>query len=234
MRFYSLLPWIAAKEPSASPIEMKDDSQSTLQTFLVICGLYFLLSFLSDLLLFSDDLVYNYLSEKLPYNQIEDLIETIKNRKWLAWGLIPILLTKNFFLIAMCFTTGALLYGYESNFKKFFLIAINAEFIFLIPIFLKIVWFSFFETDFDLVDLRNFLPLSVINLANLETLEPWYVYPLRLLNVFELLYWLILAIQLKRMFNKSFAKSFVFVATTYGMGLLLWVLMVMFLIVSVS
>lgn len=234
MKFHPLLSPSTTRDFLYNEKEMKVSSTKSLLVFILICGLYFLLSLMSDLLLFSDDLVYNYLSEKLPHKQIEDLTEIIQKRKWLAWGLIPIFLMKNFFLVAMCFSTGALLYGYESSFKKFFLVAIKSEFIFLIPIIIKLTWFSLIETDYDLIELQVFSPLSAINLVDMESIEPWYIYPLRLLNVFELLYWAVLAIQLQQIIGQSLTKSFVFVATTYGMGLLLWVLFVLFLTVSVS
>lgn len=136
--------------------------------------------------------------------------------------------------MTLCFSIGAFLYGYENSFKTFFRITINAEFVFLIPIIIKIIWFSFFRTDYDLIDLKNFSPLSALDIAYQNSSELWYIYPLRLLNFFELAYWCILAYQLKDILNRDFAGSLGFVASTYGVGLLLWVIFVMFLTVSLT
>ncbi|MFN7839937.1 MAG: hypothetical protein ACK5QG_18395, partial [Bacteroidota bacterium] len=62
----------------------------------------------------------------------------------------------------------------------------------------------------------------------------WLVYPIQLLNVFELLYWIALAWQLQEVLEKPFAESLGFVAKTYGVGLAVWVVVVMFLTVSIS
>ena len=60
------------------------------------------------------------------------------------------------------------------------------------------------------------------------------VFPLSLLNVFEALYWLALAWLLTGVVEKPIGSTLKTVATSYGSGLLLWVLFVMFLTVNLT
>jgi hypothetical protein len=69
---------------------------------------------------------------------------------------------------------------------------IIAEFVFLlVPIF-KIIWFYFFQTNYTLEDIQYFYPLSALNIVDYKELEPWLIYSSQVLNLFELIYWLIL------------------------------------------
>ena len=122
----------------------------------------------------------------------------------------------------------------NSNYKHYFEILVKSEFIFLIPLAIKLFWFNIFHTSYTLQDLQYFSPLSVFSFFDPKEIDTWLVYPMQLFNVFELLYWLILAYLLKDVLGKGFKDSLGFVATTYGVGLFIWVVLVMFLIVNIS
>jgi len=122
----------------------------------------------------------------------------------------------------------------EIEFKKFFFVANTAEFVFLIPKIVKIFWFTIVETSYTLQDIQAFAPLSFMTFLSPVELDTWLVYPIRLLNVFEVFYWVVLAYQLKEVIGKNLLASIGFVAKTYGVGLFVWVVLVMFLVVSSS
>jgi hypothetical protein len=62
-----------------------------------------------------------------------------------------------------------------------------------------------------------------------DTVPRWLWYPLSVVNVFELLFWLMLAAGLAWRMERGVRASLGFVALTYGTGLALWVLFVVFL-----
>jgi len=188
----------------------------------------------SEYVLISDDLLYDFLGKQLSYERINELIKEGKNWKWLTYIFLPILILLKLFLVTVCLSIGTLILGIENSFKKLFQVVITAEFIFLISPIIKLFWFSLYQTDYTLENLQSFSPLSVFSLFNPTEIEPWLGYPLQLLNVFEFLYWLALAYLLKEVLGRSFSGSLGFVASTYGIGLLIWVVLVMFLTVSVS
>lgn len=58
------------------------------------------------------------------------------------------------------------------------------------------------------------------------------MYPLQTLNVFELVYWLLLAKGVSEALNRDFTRSFELVMASYGSALVLWIVTVMFLTVT--
>ncbi|NBA78875.1 hypothetical protein GOQ04_25205 [Emticicia sp. ODNR4P] len=109
-----------------------------------------------------------------------------------------------------------------------------AEIPFLIVPVIKLFWFLFIQTHYDLNDLQYFFPLSALQLFDVQKLPSWQVYPLQLMNVFELIYWVLLAYWLKKLLNLSLNKSMEVVASSYGTGLLLWVVFITFLSLNLA
>ncbi|UYN87097.1 MAG: hypothetical protein KIT51_02130 [Cyclobacteriaceae bacterium] len=107
-----------------------------------------------------------------------------------------------------------------------------AEFVFFIPPILKVLWFGIFHIDYTLKDLQIFSPLSALNLINRDSVEPWLLYPFQILNVFELVYWLVLAYGLYELTGERYSKMLGIVAASYGTGLLLWIVFIVFLTIN--
>jgi hypothetical protein len=199
------------------------------------------MAFLSSYLLISENLYFNTFAEQLNYEQIESIINQGKKWEWISYAILPILISIKLTFVASCLSIGLYFSTNRFLFKSALYVALLAEFVFLIPSLLKILWFSIIQTDFSLKDLQFFFPLSALNFFDYTTLQPWLIYPLQLLNVFELLYWLLLAEGLSKLifstkdelhYEMSFSQSFGIVAASYGTGLLLWVAVVMFITVS--
>jgi hypothetical protein len=201
--------------------------------FLVVLSFGFI-QFTTEVFLVSDELIYDSLISRLSLERISEMLAQGKKWKWLSYVFLPIFLLIKILFVVICFSIGGLFLNIESSFKKFFTIVTKAEFVFLIPGVIKLFWFSFFQTNYTLQDLQFFSPLSAISFFNPTELDPWLAYPLQLLNVFEVVYWLLLAYQLKPVLNETFPSSLGFVGRTYGVGLIVWVILVMFLIVSIS
>jgi len=205
-----------------------------LSRFLLIIGIYLLLQFLSEQILYSDDLIYDYLGNQLAQERITEMVQGIQKWKSISYALVPLYLLLKFFLVTVCLSVGCLLMGYENTVAKLFQSTINAEFIFIIPMIIKLFWFSLVEIDYNFEDLQYFFPMSALNLISLNETEAWLIYPLQLLNIFEIGYWMMLAYQMKNVTEKGFAENFGFVASTYGVGLFIWVTFVVFLSINVS
>lgn len=213
---------------------MKTIHQRPRNLVVVLIFLNFLLVFLTNYLLVDDSLFYDFWGNKFSYEQVSRIVASNKKWEWLVYVLLPVFLLFKILIVDACLTVGGLLLRIEDGFGKFLSAIVIAEFIFLIPGIIKILWFVFVQTEYTLQDLQLFFPLSIINLFDPTELDPWLVYPLQLLNIFEILYWVVLASQLQEVLGKSFSKSLAFVCMTYGTGLFIWVILVMFLIVSLS
>ena len=202
---------------------------------------YFLLCIFLDILIFaanftliSDNLYFNTFSGSFEYDRIILLLEQAKKWEWTTYVLFPILIFIKLSLITFCLAIAYYLQCNRFKFNLFFNTLLNSELIFLVPILCKIVWFLFIQTDYDFNDLQRFYPLSVLNLFNTESLPKYWLYPLQLLNLFEVAYWFLLAHGVADATGFSLRRSFGLVMSSYGVGLVLWVVLVMFLTITYS
>lgn len=190
--------------------------------------------FLSNYILISESLYFNTFAEQLTYEQIELLIDHSKKWVWVSYAILPVLTFTKLTLVASCLSIGLYFFTNRFSFKSAFAIALEAEFIFLIPVLIKILWFAIIQTDYSLQDLQFFYPLSSLHFFDYTAIQPWLIYPLQLFNVFEILYWYVLAKGISQLIERDFTKSFEVVLTSYGTALILWVAVVMFISVSYS
>ena len=180
--------------------------------------------------LVSDSLYFNSLAEKLTHEQIQELLANGKQWEWVGYILVLIVYIIKCLLVALCLTLGVFFVFNKFEFKRMFNIAIIAEFVFLIPTVFKLLWFLFIRTSYTLQDLQYFHPLSALSIFDPLSLEPWLVYPLQVLNVFEAMYWVVLAYVLsKELPELDMNRSMTVVISGYGTGLIIWVAFVMFL-----
>ncbi|MEO1051790.1 MAG: hypothetical protein AAFX87_14265 [Bacteroidota bacterium] len=130
----------------------------------------------------------------------------------LQYFSIPLVYLFKLSLTAFILWIGSFMFGYKITFSKMWQICIIAEFIFFLPEIIKIGWFLFVDTDPDFFDIRRFYPLSMISLYNIEDLPDKWFYPLKAANLFEVLYWFLLAalINLSARKKRSIATAIVF------------------------
>lgn len=198
--------------------------------FSLLITLVVALAFLTKSLLISDTLYFNSLVEQLSYEQIQDVVHRSKEWDWLSYLLIPLLYTIKCSLVALCLGIGLFFVTDRFEFKKLFGVAAAAEFVFLIPAVGKLLWFLFVQTDYTLEDLQLFYPLSALSIFDYHAVQPWLLYPLQVLNVFELIYWVVLAFGVARVMpQRDVNRAIGVVASSYGTGLVIWVAVVMFL-----
>lgn len=199
---------------------------------LILCTL--ILSYLSKFFLKIDDLIIYSLAEQLTHEQINEIIDLQQKWQWLGYIVLTLLLLLKTSIIAAILDVGCFFYGKEIKYKKLFNIVVKAEFIFLLVIVFKTAWFYFFQTNYTLEDLQFFYPLSALNIIGYKGLQPWFIYPFQVLNLFELAYWVILAYLIGKELKENTDKGFSIVASSYGIGLLIWVVSVMFFTLNMS
>lgn len=200
--------------------------------FFVFTLILLLITYVNNAILVTDDLIFDFYGEQLTYERIEELIENSDKWQWIIYPVLPIYYLLKFFIVAICLYIGILLAGSSVSFNKIFNVAMFSELVFLIMPIIKLVWFSIFYTDYTLHDLQIFSPLSLLSLINRESIELWLVYPLQVVNLFEVAYWLLLAYGLHRVTSERYQRMFELVASSYGLGLLLWTVFIVFLTVN--
>lgn len=201
-----------------------------MKNYIIIIFIYFTISTITQVFVLSDNIYIQNFQDTLNNEQINNLIQ--QGKKWKFIGLIisPILILIKCSLAALCLSIGIFIFNDRFEFEKMFEISIKAEFIFIIPAFIKILWFLFIQTSYTLQDLQYFSPLSALSIFDPETLENWQIYPLQLLNLFEVMYWFVLAhLILKQLPELNINQSMAIVMASYGTGLVIWVALIMFL-----
>ena len=212
-----------------------------MKNYFIVSVLTLLIGNLLNFLLNLDELYVYSIHKKITSNLIDEYLSNYNKLKWFSYVIIPLFLLVKTTLIASIIYIGAFFYSkVKVTFKQLFNAVVKAEFVFLGVGILKIIWFYFFQTNYTLEDLQYFYPLSALNIVGYQGLESWFIYPLQVLNLFELAYWLLLAYFIGKLAftekdkGKPMDLGFKIVASSYGSALLLWVVVVMFFTLNYS
>lgn len=181
-----------------------------------------------------EEMIFNSLSEQLSVKRVNEFIISQKKWEWIGYLVIPVLLLLKWALTTLSIYIGTVFFDLKASFKKLFHIVMLSEIVFLIPAVVKFIWLYFHNDNLTLEYVQYFQPLALVNLFEYSKLEPWLIYPLQAFNLFELAYWFLLAFLLKKETQKPFWSSFEFVLSTYGLGLLIWIVFVAFLTLNFS
>jgi hypothetical protein len=202
--------------------------------FLAIYLGYAALSWLTNLTFLTKDVYYNTFSEQISFQQIETFINLQRRYAFLSYVLIlPSLLLKIMYnAIWLC--VAAVLTDWDFSFGDMFKITIVAEIVFLAGAVTHFIWCLLFLDVRVLSDVVGFYPLSVLNFFNIAEIEPWLIYPLRTLNLFEVAYCVFLTFLLMDRYKRSSKAAAGLAVGAYSVGLLLWIVLVMFLNVQLS
>ena len=205
---------------------------------LIIFSSLILLIFLDKTYISTDSKIFDFLAKDYPSSVVQSYMESQKKWWWVSYVITPIMIGIKVLLVAFCLNFVKIISEKleQVKFRDILTIVLMAEFVFVIAGFYKFFNFYLIDTDYTLETLQTYYPLSLINYKEAISTEKWLAYPLQLANVFELMYWGVLAWGIWQLADKkiSYQRSLGYVALTYGIGLLFWVGVVCFLILSVS
>jgi hypothetical protein len=173
--------------------------------------------------------IVNFYSTQFSYEQIEQMLLSQKKWEWAGYLAIPFVYLLKVSLVTLCIYVGILLLNIKSlSWSKVFGAVVVADMIFLIPAIIKMAWFTF-QADYTLEDVQYFMPGSMLNIFEPKLLEQWLIYPIQSVNIWELLFFIALALGLKKYLDGDFSRSMGLVVSTYGVGLVVWIVFVTFL-----
>ncbi len=137
---------------------------------------------------------------------------------------IPVVYLWKFTVIAFVIWIGCFMYGYRVTYIQCWGVVIGAEFIFLIPEILKILYFFVIETDPSYWDIGSFYPMSLMHFFDYYAIDKKWAYPLRSLNLFEIVYWFALVSGIHHYARKEKKIVGLIVACSYILIFLLWLI----------
>jgi hypothetical protein len=154
--------------------------------FILLCMVSFLLLFVKKNFIEYETAAFEFLQDR-PEGAILRLLSTLQ------FISIPLIYAVKFTVIGFVLWMGCFLFGFRISYLQCWGIVMISEFVFIGPELIKIVWFLTVRTDPSLSDISAFYPLSLINLVgDYSVLDPRYAYPLRSINIFEMIYILVM------------------------------------------
>lgn len=183
--------------------------------FLIICLLTFLVLFIKKTFIEYEITAFQILDERGELG----MFKVISSLQYLS---IPAIYLVKFTIIAFFIWVGCFGFGYRVTYSDCWHIVMVSEIIFIVPELIKVFWFMIFETDPIFAEVRAFYPLSLMNLFDFETVENKWHYPLKSLNIFEVIYWFFLVAGIYIKSQKIYRQSMIIGLFGYVLPFIFW------------
>jgi hypothetical protein len=184
-------------------------------TFLLLCLATYALLYVKIAFIENETAAFQFLEDR-PEGSLFQLLNALRVIS------VPVIYLWKFTVIGFVIWVGSFMFGYRVTFSQCWSIAIVSEFIFLLPELVKIFWFIFIETDPTYDEVRKFYPLSLISFFDYYQIDKRYAYPLRALNLFEIVYWFALVSGIHFFARKEKKMAWFIVLGSYGILFFLW------------
>jgi hypothetical protein len=183
--------------------------------FLLLCLAAFLLLFIKITFIENQTAAFEFLQDR-PEGFVLSLLNTLK------YLSIPFVYLWKVTVIAFVVWIGCFMFGYRVTYAQCWGVVVVAEYVFLVPEVLKILWFLFIEKDPAYSDIGRFYPLSMIHFADYDEMDRRWAYPLRALNAFEILYIILLVEGVHHWTRKDKKYVWTIVLCSYVLIFLIW------------
>jgi hypothetical protein len=185
--------------------------------FLLLCLATLLLLYIKIAFIENETAAFEFLQDR-PEGMILRMLSTLK------FISIPFVYLWKFTVIAFVVWVGCFMFGYRVTYTQCWGVVIGAEYIFLIPEVLKILWFMMVQTDPTLNDISAFYPFSLMHFFDYYSIDKRWAYPLRSLNLFEIAYWFLLVEGIQHYARKDKKYIWIIVSCSYILIFILWLL----------
>jgi hypothetical protein len=183
--------------------------------FVLLCLSTLLLLYIKISFIENETAAFEFLQDR-PEGTILQMINALK------FFSVPFVYLWKFTVIAFVIWVGCFLFGYRVTYAQCWGVVIGAEYIFLIPEILKIIWFMVVQSDPSYHDIRAFYPLSLMHFFDYYSIDKRWAYPLRALNAFEMIYWFALVAGIHHYAQKEKKIVWFIVSCSYILIFLLW------------
>lgn len=166
---------------------------------------------------------------EIPENVLLDMLEDM--RYWNKFSVLFtfLILTTKCFLMALVLYAGLFFANKHKGIKlgTLFTIAVYAESIIVLGGMLKVLIGVL--SDLTYSEFSLFAPLSVLSVLDISSVQPIWYYPLQLLNVFEILYCLLLIYFFSQELDFKKSDSSKLVMGSYAFSMSFWMVLILFL-----
>ncbi len=185
--------------------------------FILLCVSTLLLLYSKKSFIENETAAFEFLQDK-PAGMVLQIISTLQ------FISIPLVYLWKFTVIAFVIWIGCFMYGYRVTYTQCWGVVIGAEFIFIIPEILKILYFFIIETDPSYWDIGSFYPFSLMHFFDYYSIDKKWAYPLRALNLFEIAYWFALVSGIHHYARKAKRNVWFIVLSSYILLFFFWLI----------
>lgn len=207
---------------------------SPIYSFVILLLLSASILYVSQNYIISEEILTDHFSQQMSIERIQQMLDFRGQWAWVKYVALPFIYLIKFVFISAWLLCGVVLFGYQLSFSRIFRVVLIAEFVWMLPLLLTVLWFGLIDTDYTVIDVKFFQPLSLLNFFNAEQVESWLVFPLKALNLFELAYMAVMAIGIKKEIKRSYKSSLNFVIPVYGSGLVTWIVFMTFISLNMA
>ncbi len=160
------------------------------------------------------------------------MLENWQKWRWLSFVITPLLLLLRLSLVSLCMFVGSFFFPNMTgrNFQEWWDVAMKAQ---SVMIFYSIIlcFVNMTAGENDALELTKYTSLMFLGDDNMEQ---WLKLPLSALNIFEIAYWFVMTKLICVKTNNKLGASFQFVLSSYGVGYLFYIILLMFLMLYLS
>ena len=152
-----------------------------------------------------------------------NFLNEYQKKRWSAYIVAPIMMLARLSLVSLCLFIGSFCFAQMSGFKyvDWWSVAIKAQSV--------MIFYNIISCVCSIHNIDISIYTSLMFLAG-ENVDYWLKIPLSALNVFEIAYWMVMSVLVCKKVGANFKKSFKFVLSSYGVGYLFYIALLMFLI----
>lgn len=183
--------------------------------------------YIANAFIFNDYYYYSLLGNQLPQDRIAKIIQNKNKVSIISYILLPLLLVIKLSILTCIIFTGSYISSCKITLRDCFKIILLSEFISILALLSKNIYLVFFPPE-NLNDMVFLYPLSISNVIDTKQIPVLFAYPLQLINLFEIAYWLFLILSIYSFSNKNFKQSFAVITSSYGAALVTWILIIIF------
>ena len=201
---------------------------SALFIFTYICVLW-----VNKNIIFDVQFYYRSLQSKFSIDSIDNIVLSNKKMDLLAYCLMPFILCIKWFLVSLVLYIGTKLFDIDLYFNSCYRLVVVAE---VIPVSILIskTLFLYIYPPENIEYVQEINPLGLINLFKKDTFPEYLIYAIHQINLFEFAYCILLAFGIKILSDITLKKSLAITVISYGFGLSIWCIFIVFLQLQTS
>lgn len=161
-----------------------------------------------------------------------ELIDRYQKWRWLSFVISPLLLIIRLSLVSLCLFIGGFFYSETggNKFKDWWVVALRAQAVLLVYSVI-LCYANILIGANQAMTVSKFTSLLFLGS---DSMQEWVRMPLAAVNIFEIAYWIVMSVLVSKLVGTKFGRSFKFVMSSYGVGYLCYIVLLMFLMLYIG